>query len=193
MSSSGQYQTAIYNGGIYYSTTYGVNWSQYSQSSPSINVNWSGVAMSSSGQYQTLVSSDTNGIYTLFIPSGTKSFIIDHPLDSSKYLIHTCLEGPEVGVYYRGKSEIENGKSEQIIVLPDYVSSFATDFTVHVTPIYNGTLRTLNCSEVVNNCFTVYGKGRFHWYVFAKRHDIDTEPYKDSVTVKGDGPYKYIM
>ena len=29
--------------------------------------------------------------------------IIDHPDDKeNKYLIHGCLEGPEVGVYYRG-------------------------------------------------------------------------------------------
>jgi len=27
-------------------------------------------------------------------PAGAKPFIIDHPLDNSKYLIHACLEGP---------------------------------------------------------------------------------------------------
>ena len=36
----------------------------------------------------------------------TKTFIIDHPIDKNKYLVHGCLEGPEFGVYYRGKSEI---------------------------------------------------------------------------------------
>ena len=29
----------------------------------------------------------------------SKSFIIDHPTDPSKYLVHVCLEGPEAGVY----------------------------------------------------------------------------------------------
>ena len=28
-----------------------------------------------------------------------KTFIIEHPQDTEKYLIHACLEGPEVGVY----------------------------------------------------------------------------------------------
>ena len=46
-----------------------------------------------------------------------KSFIIDHPDDSSKYLVHVCLEGPEAAVYYRGKGEITNNNSV-VIYLP---------------------------------------------------------------------------
>src|SRR5262245_13955049 len=38
--------------------------------------------------------------------AGTKSFQITHPLDSSAFLRHACLEGPENGVYYRGKGTI---------------------------------------------------------------------------------------
>jgi hypothetical protein len=41
-------------------------------------------------------------------PQGPKTFIIEHPIDTSKYLIHACLEGPEAGVYYRGKATIDN-------------------------------------------------------------------------------------
>jgi len=127
------------------------------------------------------------------ITYGAKTFVIDHPLDSSKYLVHACIEGPEAGVYYRGTSEIENGKREQIVQLPEYVKSLATSFTVSVTPIYNGRMRYLNCSDVTNNCFTVYGKpGRFNWIIFGKRLDIQVEPYKNQVLIKGDGPYKYI-
>jgi len=71
--------------------------------------------------------------------------------------------------------------------------TFAKDFTVTVTPVYNGKIRSLNCSEVDNNKFTVYGEsGKFHWSVFGKRGDINVEPYKNSVSVKGNGPYKYI-
>ena len=122
-----------------------------------------------------------------------KTFVIDHPINTSKYLVHACIEGPEVGVYYRGTSKIEKGTTEKIITLPEYVQSFATDFTVTVTPIYNGTLRTLNSSKIRNNFFTVYGsEGEFDWSVFGKRADINVEPYKNEVTIKGDGPYKYI-
>jgi hypothetical protein len=122
-----------------------------------------------------------------------KTFVIDHPLDESKYLVHACLEGPEVGIYYRGKGEITNNKST-IIVLPDYVSVFATDLTVQLTPIYNGKINTLNASEVENNSFTVYGETscKFHWTVYGKRGAINTEPYKNDVSVKGSGPYLWI-
>ena len=40
-----------------------------------------------------------------------KTFIINHPLDDSKYLVHACLEGPEAGIYYRGDGEITNNES----------------------------------------------------------------------------------
>jgi hypothetical protein len=46
---------------------------------------------------------------------------------------------------------------------------------------------------VENNQFTVYGDNcEFFWVVHGKRSNIEVEPLKNSVTVKGDGPYKYI-
>jgi hypothetical protein len=136
-------------------------------------------------------------MYTSSITVGTttvssvKSFIIEHPQKTNKYLVHTCLEGPEVGVYYRGKSQIES--TQNTVNLPKYVSDLAHDFTINITPIYNGKIRSLNCSEIINNSFTVYGEpGTFHWSVYGKRGDIEVEPDKDSVVVKGDGPYKYL-
>jgi hypothetical protein len=127
--------------------------------------------------------------------TGAKTFIIDHPSEEDKYLVHACLEGPEVGVYYRGKAII--GESEEVeIKLPEYVSEFAQDFTVSLTPIHmKGQRRTslLEASEVNNGVFTVYGSpGPFHWVVFGKRGNVVVEPYKSQVEVKGDGPYRYI-
>ena len=122
-----------------------------------------------------------------------KSFIIDHPLDESKYLIHVCLEGPEAGVYYRGEGEILNNISSTIY-LPDYVKKLATEFTVQLTPIYSGKkIEQLYCSRVKNNSFTVYGENTsFYWLVQGKRCDINVEPYKATTAVKGNGPYKWI-
>ncbi len=93
-----------------------------------------------------------------------KTFIINHPLNSDKYLVHTCLEGPEVGVYYRGKSEITNDTSVTIN-LPDYIPGWAYEFTVTITGIYDGKLKLYNTSEVdENGAFTVYGEnGKFNW------------------------------
>lgn len=123
---------------------------------------------------------------------GGKPFIIEHPNDNNKYLVHTCLEGPEAGVYYRGRAHITNNFSTAI-QLPEYVENLAYDFTIQVTPIYNGKIITLNVSEVTDNKFMVYGENcSFYWNLIGKRFDIEVEPYKNDVVVKGSGPYKWI-
>ena len=122
----------------------------------------------------------------------TKTFVIQHPSEKNKFLVHGCLEGPEAGVYYRGKGKIENNECVEI-ELPHYVDNLASEFTIQITPIYSGKITTLNCSEVENNKFSVYGENSaFHWCVHGKRHDIEVEPNKDDVDVKGTGPYLYI-
>jgi hypothetical protein len=128
--------------------------------------------------------------------STTKTFVIDHPRDKDKYLVHACLEGAEAGVYYRGEGEIktdeEYGKVE--IELPSYVDSLATDFTVHLTPIWNGDFnRKIFCSKVKKGKFSVHGSaGSFNWIVHGKRQSIKTELNKDNVKINGSGPYKWI-
>ena len=123
-----------------------------------------------------------------------KSFIINHPDDDDKYLVHVCLEGPEIGVYYRGKGEITND-DHIIISLPDYAQTLCRDFTIHATPIATcKTKNVLSVSEVIDNQFTVYGdNGRFNWVAFGKRGDIIVEPLKTEVDIDGFGPYKWIM
>jgi hypothetical protein len=124
----------------------------------------------------------------------TKTFVIPHPLKTEKYLVHACLEGPESGVYYRGKGEItENG--ETTIELPNYVDALATDFTVQLTPICKNShyIPVYGASEVANNQFTVYGPtGKFYWLVQGKRGDIEVEPDVRTTNVHGDGPYRWI-
>jgi hypothetical protein len=46
--------------------------------------------------------------------------VIDHPIVKEKYLIHGCLEGPESGVYYRGKCQT-NKNGYVILKMPDYI------------------------------------------------------------------------
>jgi hypothetical protein len=127
-------------------------------------------------------------------PSGTnKAFIIDHPVDKERYLVHVCLEGPEAGVYYRGKGEITNGVS-QTVFLPDYVDALATDFTVQITPIYNGKMNNvLQVTEVADNQFEVYGENsKFYWIVHGTRNEVEVEPKKSETEVKRVGPYSWI-
>lgn len=128
-------------------------------------------------------------------PTGGKTFVINHPIDENKYLIHACLEGPEVGVYYRGTVEIFDRFAE--IELPDYVVNFASDLTVNVTHIFDEDIdeepKIYAATKVKNGKFKIYGpKGKASWLVLGKRGYIDIEPLKSSVTVKGDGPYTYI-
>ena len=126
-----------------------------------------------------------------------KPFVIDHPLHKNKkndkYLVHACVEGPETGVYYRGKGEITNNENVEI-KLPDYATTIATDFTVHITPIYKKYKTTVNyaVSKVCNGSFIVYGdNGKFYWSVYGKRGSLNVEPLKSESPVYGDGPYKW--
>ena len=62
----------------------------------------------------------------------SKSFLIDHPTKEGYSLRYGSLEGPEYGVYIRGK--LENGKT---IELPDYWLKLvdSNTITVQLTPI----------------------------------------------------------
>jgi hypothetical protein len=126
-------------------------------------------------------------------PAGAKTFVIDHPKDNNRYLVHACLEGPEVGVYYRGTGEIINNQSI-IIILPSYVPGWAKDFVVLVTAIYDGKVKTFAATEVdKNGQFIVYGEnGKFNWIAVGKRDSINVEPLKSELNVNGFGPYKWI-
>jgi hypothetical protein len=135
----------------------------------------------------------------------SKTFVINHPVHNDRYLVHSCLEGPESGVYYRGIGHFEVNESEITIQLPNYVKYLASELTSVVTPVVksNSTPYYLATSEVVDGEFTVFRypiiepknlstKSSFNWIVIGKRADIDVEPYKKDVTIKGDGPYRYI-
>jgi len=52
------------------------------------------------------------------------------------------------------KPEITNNKNV-IINLPEYVSNIATEFTVYLTQVFNGTHVPLASSEVDNNKFNI--------------------------------------
>ena len=63
---------------------------------------------------------------------GWKGFDIVHPSKKGHRLRHICLEGPEGGVYIRGKV-----KNDKVILLPDYWKDFIdiNSITVQLQPI----------------------------------------------------------
>jgi len=124
-----------------------------------------------------------------------KTFVIDHPKDTKKYLVHACLEGPEKGIYYRGKGQIINDIYVEI-ELPDYVNLIGRNFTIQITKIYSSSSlfeQPLETTEIVDGKFKVYGYNcSFYWTVFGERNHIETEPNKEDYELRGDGPYTYI-
>lgn len=97
-----------------------------------------------------------------------KQFDIPHPTKSGHRLVHTCLEGPEIGVYYRGKLE-----NNSVIELPEYWRGLvdAESITVNLTPhgcyqelfvksIEWGTKINIqnNSGGPINCSYVVYGK-----------------------------------
>ena len=142
-----------------------------------------------------------------------KTFVIQHPLQTNKYLVHACLEGPEAGVYYRGEAGIDKGKGKgkgkgdnvqhnyAEICLADYVEHLATEFTVIVTIANNKTeiiFPSLMATRVSKGKFRVYSDivpCEFNYLVFGKRQSIETEPEKALSTLKGSmcSPYKYFL
>ena len=187
-----------------YSIAIGAYAGETRQNSNTIVLNATGLPLNTTSDnslYISPIRNDTGNANTLtynvttgeIIYDTTKTFVINHPKDESKYLVHACLEGPEAGVYYRGTGTIADLESSAVITLPDYVDALAVDLTVQVTPIYNGSVRVLNASCISNNKFTVYGdSGDFHWHVYGRRLAIDVEPEKSDVTVRGEGPYRWI-
>jgi hypothetical protein len=125
--------------------------------------------------------------------TGSKTFVIEHPIEKEKYLVHACLEGPESGIYYKGEGKITNNEYCEI-KLPDYVARIGFNFTIQLTPIYSGKkIDQLYSSRVKNNSFFVYGENtEFFWLVHATRENIVVEPNKKDVNVKGQGPYRWI-
>ena len=99
-----------------------------------------------------------------------KSFDIPHPTKPNKRLTYGSLEGPEYGVYIRGKLENEN-----IIYLPEYWTKLVDEntITVQLTPIKN--YQKLYVEKIKSNKVYVgkYGFKNINCYynVYAERKD----------------------
>jgi hypothetical protein len=117
---------------------------------------------------------NTNPQYTLEVTGSfaatTKSFIIDHPTKEGMKLRYGSLEGPENGVYVRGKT------TEFVIELPDYWTGLVDEdtITVNLTPF--GKTQTLWVKEIKDNkvfvgskCATV----EYFYTVFGERKDVE--------------------
>ena len=117
------------------------------------------------------------------ITGATKNFRITHPLDETLNLTHSCLEGPEIAVFYRGEGVTSNGGWIEI-TLPGYFEALTMkeNRTVQITPFFENDdepISTVAASRVKNGKFKVWSESpaqKFYWEVKAVRADV--EPLK---------------
>lgn len=116
---------------------------------------------------------DVNGDFYV-LGGHVKSFLIDHPVTPDTELLqHACLEGPEVGVFYRGRVTLHSGSAD--VSLPSYFEALtqSKDRTVALGVVGN-TPCPVSASEVVDGGFTIFGESDVDvwWSVFAVRSDL---------------------
>jgi hypothetical protein len=130
------------------------------------------------GSNQTPYVSVTNAVYvnpstgTLFAVA--KSFRIPHPTKTGKMLVYGSLEGPENGVYARGRLTGGN-----VIELPDYWSHLVHDDTITVQLTAIGRKQNLYVKKVEGNRITIgYSDMEVsgidcYYYIMAERKDVE--------------------
>ena len=115
-----------------------------------------------------------------------KGFDIKHPNKEGHRLRHICLEGPEAGVYYRGRI-----KNEKMIRLPSYWKGLVNidTITVQLQPI--GAHQNIIIKRWDDEFIYLQGQGGMpincFYHVFGER--IDGE--KLIIEYEGDTPDKY--
>jgi hypothetical protein len=100
----------------------------------------------------------------------TKSFVIPHPTKPGMNLRYGSLEGPENGVYVRGRLRA----GEKIIQLPDYWEGLVDQdtYTVNLTPV--GKHQELYVDYIASDYIIVGGENIDCFYtVFAERNDVE--------------------
>lgn len=102
-----------------------------------------------------------------------KQFDIPHPNKPGMRLKHACIEGPEIGVYYRGKLINENK-----IILPDYWENLVDveTITVNLTPhkVYQELyVKNIAWGKYVNIVNNLGGPIECSYIVYAERKDVN--------------------
>lgn len=139
-----------------------------------------GLGVSKDSVFGGFLSVNTNTInmsYPLYIngpfAAVSKSFLITHPTKPNMKLCYASLEGPENGVYVRGRT------NSHVIELPDYWTGLvdASTITVSLTPI--GKHQKLYVAEIIDNKVYIANDGLFageidcFYVVYGERKDID--------------------
>jgi len=110
-----------------------------------------------------------------FYAGGFKSFRIDNPLNpENKFLVHFCVESPEVLNLYRGTITL-NAQGEAEVKLPNYFESINTNYSYNLTPVGASAPELYIKEEIKNGIFIIAGgkpNMKVSWVVYAERNDL---------------------
>lgn len=148
----------------------------------------------------------TSGQVQIVSQGAVKAFVIDHPTDPDRWLVHGCTESPHAGVEYWGTATIHAGRA--VVELPTYFEAATRreGRAVLLTPLDPADGQTPPSAAPAAATYPVGGRfeirapllpdgTRVAWLVKAIRADVpplDAEPLRGDVDVHGDGPYRYI-
>ena len=123
------------------------------------------------------------------IVATTKLFDIQHPSKDGHRLAHSCLEGPEHSVYFRGKV-----RNRSTIQLPKYWKGLVdyTTITVSLTPI--GAHQNVIVKRVDEDKIYLQAQGGMpincYFHVFGTREDVERLEVEYEGTSVEDSPNK---
>jgi len=159
-----------------------------------VNITSSGnITVAGSGKFGGNVTAPTFIGNLQGVASGNKSFDIPHVKQKGKRIRHICVEGPESGIYIRGRL-----KDTNIIPLPDYWDGLVDKESITVTLTQIGYPQDLIVEENIEWGKTIYiksGNGaniNCYYEVWAARHiDPQNPDEKLHVVYDGESPADY--
>ncbi len=119
--------------------------------------------------------------------SGTKSFLLDHPLDpSNKYLYHSVIESSDMMNLYNGIVALD-ANGEAVVTLPEWFEALNKDFRYQLTAIGAPGPNLYIAEEVANNRFRIAGGSpgmKISWQVTGIRQDAWAKAHPMAVEVE---------
>jgi hypothetical protein len=137
----------------------------------------------------------TSSVNALTANATVKAFIQPHPTDAGLEIVYHCLEGPENGLYARGRGQLVNGIAH--VALPESFTLAAAEqsLTVQLTPMDECMGLSIVKSTLTRQGFTVRelmngaSNAEFSWFANGVRRGLEqhqdirpTEFYKPRVS-----------
>ena len=129
------------------------------------------------------------GYFNGYISKSGSAFLIDHPLDpENKYLLHSCIESPDMKNVYDGVA-VAGADGSARVTLPDYFEALNSDFRYQLTALGAPAPNLHVSQEISKGSFVVAGAAagqRICWQVTGIRQDAFAK--HDRLPVECDKP-----